>query len=81
MARYKLMSRYSWQSWKSEEKEEEVGGQRKTTKDEIEKWIEDNGKPSGGIEWRVGYAVKFYDCDLVYVWRWIKGGKHVDMAR
>lgn len=57
--------------------EEEIGGQRKKTKAEIEQWIKDNEKPHGGIEHREGYTIKYKNADYTYIWRNIKDGKKV----
>ena len=46
----------------------EVGGQRKKTKREIDEWITDNIKACG-LDWRVGYVIKFRDSETIYTWR------------
>lgn len=70
MARYKLMT------WNLDEGEIEVGGQRKSTKKDIEKWISDNVEALG-LDFRVGFYIKFRNgCDT-YQWRWIKDDKPV----
>ena len=56
--------------------EEEVGGQRKNTKKQIEQWCQDNIKACG-LDWRVGFTIKFRGYDVVYVWRWIKDESEV----
>ena len=71
MARYKLMSKDSGSSSEWFE-----GGQRKATKKQIEQWIQDNIKACG-LDWRVGYTVKFRDSQHVYNWVWIKDGSDV----
>jgi len=70
MARYKLVS---WlpDDGGSEGGAYEVGGQRKSTKAEVERWIEDNVKALG-LDWRVGYMIKFREGSDIYQWRWIK---------
>ncbi len=59
--------------------EVEVYGQRKSTKDEIETWIDHKLKKCG-LDWRVGFMVKFRDYPFVYVWRWIKDNTQVSTA-
>ncbi len=49
----------------------EVGGQRKTTKKEVEQWITDNIKACG-LNWRVGFMIKLRASRYVYEWLWIK---------
>ena len=71
MARYKLMYYFA-----DDRKEEEELGQRKKTKADIEKWIEDNERVLG-IEWRAGFAIKFIGDPAYYVWRWIKNDEEV----
>lgn len=71
MARYKLMSFLPDGNGILE-----VGGQRKNTKKEIEQWIEDNISACG-LDWRVGYNIKFRNYATVYSWRWIKNGLEV----
>lgn len=62
-----------------EDKEEhEVGGQRKTTKKQINDWIEDNIKACG-LDWRVGFVIKFRTSPTIYTWRWIKNNKEVSV--
>ncbi len=68
MARYKLMSKYPEDTW-----QEEVCGQRKTTKQQIEQWCQDNIKACG-LDWRVGFMIKFKGCDVVYEWQKISDG-------
>ena len=51
--------------------ENEVGGQRKTTKKDIERWIDDNVKACG-LNWRVGFTLQLRDSLTIYTWRWIK---------
>jgi len=65
------MSKYPGDS-----EEEEVGGQRKATKKQVERWCQDNIKACG-LDWRVGFTIKFKNCDIVYLWRWIKDGSEV----
>jgi len=61
MARYKLIANPNGcDSY-------EVENQRKSTKSEIHKWIEDNTK-SSGFDWRVGYLIKFRDSPTIYEW-------------
>jgi hypothetical protein len=72
MARYKLMDDFH-----DGEGETEVGGQRNTTKKEIEQWIIDNTKPHGGIESREGYTIKFKCADYSYIWRKISDNSRV----
>ena len=69
--RYKLMERVDG-------KEYEVGGQRKKTKQDIKDWIEDNVRACG-LDWRVGYTIKFRGSGTIYIWRWIKNSKTVKM--
>lgn len=71
MARYMLLCREN----RSEEWWE-VGGQRKSTKKQVEQWIQDNIKPCG-LDWRVGYMVKFLSTPHLYEWVWIKNGKPI----
>lgn len=54
----------------------ELKGQRVRTKKEISAWI-DNRIDALGLDWRVGYQVKFMDSDAVFTWRWIKNDKEV----
>ncbi|MFK5950597.1 MAG: hypothetical protein QM500_17735 [Methylococcales bacterium] len=71
MARYKLMVKENEGS-----EEYEVGGQRKSTKGEIERWVSDNIN-SCGLDWRSGYMIKFRDSFHIYIWRWIKNDTEV----
>lgn len=71
MARYKLMSKYP-----DDTEEEEVGGQRKSTKKDIELWCQGNINACG-LDWRVGYTIRFRGCDITYTWRWIKDNSEV----
>ncbi len=71
MARYKLMA-------DDGEGDREVGGQRKSTKKDIEQWIKDNVNAMG-LDWRAGYLIKFRDCPTVYTWRWINDGRTVSV--
>jgi len=66
--RYKLMVQ--------DKVEIEVGGQRKKTKREIDDWINRNIMACG-LDWRVGYTIKFRNSIDVYVWRWVKNGETV----
>ncbi len=66
MPRYKLMSNNG-------DGEHEVGGQRKSTKKDIDLWIKDNINALG-LDWRVGYQIKFRKGTTIYTWRWIKDG-------
>ena len=72
MARYKLMS---FEPIKDEE-EHEIDHQRKKTKAELDQWVHDNVY-AVGLDWRVGYTIKFRNSSTVYVWRWIKDNKEV----
>ena len=58
------------------EEESEVGGQRKMTKANVEQWIEDN-VTSFGLDWRVGYQIKFKNSDTIYKWLTKKDSKLV----
>jgi len=71
MARYKLIA-------EDDGEEHEVGGQRKTTKKEIESWVNDNIKACG-LDWRVGFVVKFRTGKTIYTWRWIKNNEKVSI--
>ncbi len=71
MARYKLMADDN-----DGDCEYEIGGQRKSTKKDIEAWIKDNVNALG-LDWRVGYQIKFRKGITVYTWRWIKDGRNV----
>jgi len=51
--------------------EHEVPNQKKTTKAEIDKWIDDNEKAIG-LDWRVGYQMQFRDSRTLHTWRWSK---------
>lgn len=73
MPRYKLMSHIPSED---ENREYEVGGQRKSTKKDIEKWIDDNINACG-LDWRAGYVIKFRSSRVVYTWRWVKDGRVV----
>ena len=68
MPRYKLMVKFP-----GDNEEHEVLGQRRSTKADIEKWVEDNTKACG-LDWRIGYMLKLRDCDAIYQWRWISTG-------
>lgn len=46
----------------------EVGGQRKKTKKEIDVWVAQNSEACG-LDWRVGYTLKFRGCATIYTWR------------
>lgn len=70
MARYKLMHEVNGEG------EHEVGGQRKNTKAEIERWIEDNARACV-LKWRSGFTVAFERGEGTYTWRWIKDDKIV----
>lgn len=72
MSRYNLMDKFPG----DEEKESEVKGKRKSTKAEIESWIADM-EAAYGLDWRVGYMVKFKNSPCVYTWRRIKDGLEV----
>ena len=71
MARYKLMADHL-----DGKGEFEIPCKRKSTKTDVEKWIQDNAKPHG-IEWRTGFSVKFHNVNIVYTWRNIKNGEIV----
>lgn len=71
MARYKLMIDH-----KDGDGEIETKCFEKSTKKQIDKWVEDNIKVVG-LDWRVGYEMKFRDCDCIYTWRWINNNKLV----
>jgi hypothetical protein len=75
MARYKLMGRLP-----EDNEEEEILGQRKTTRADVDQWCEDNINALG-LDWRVGYLIKFKRCDCVYRWAWIKTGKDVKCSK
>lgn len=49
----------------------EVTDQLKKTKREIEQWAQDNIQ-TRGLDWRVGFMIKFRDSSTVYDWQWIK---------
>lgn len=49
----------------------EVLGQRMKTRAEVDAWIADNIKACG-LDWRVGYTIKFRNSNTVYVWRKLK---------
>ncbi len=68
MARYKLMADDN-----DGDGECEVDGKRKSTKKDIEQWINDNVNALG-LDWRVGYSIKFRNGNTVYTWRWVKDG-------
>ncbi len=57
---------------------EEVLGQRKKTKKDIEQWINHNIQALG-LDWRVGYTVKFLKGKSIYTWVWIKDNSDVTM--
>lgn len=69
MARYKLMID-DGSGWK------EVIGKRKSTKKEIERWVSDNTR-EGGLDWRVGFFIKFRNSKYFYEWLWIKNDEVV----
>lgn len=71
MARYKLMSKCP-----EFPIEAEVRGQRKSTKAEIELWCQDNIRACG-LDWRVGFSIKFKGSRSTYTWRNIKDGSEV----
>jgi hypothetical protein len=48
----------------------------KNTKAEIERWIADNIK-GAGLDWRVGFMVKFRNSTEVYAWRNTANDKEV----
>ena len=73
MARYKLMVDDN-----DSDGEIEVGGQRKSTKRDIDRWINDNVRACG-LDWRAGYTLKFRNSISVYTWRWIKDNKTVSV--
>lgn len=54
----------------------EVGGQRKSTKKEIDQWCEDN-IAACGLDWRAGYQITFKNSKHIYTWRWIKDNTEV----
>jgi hypothetical protein len=68
--RYKLMMTQDGET-------SEVGGQRKSTKHDIDEWVAANDRVGRGIDWSVGYMIKFRDNDTVYNWQWIKDGSDV----
>lgn len=70
MARYKLMATNRG------EDSYEIENQRKSTKSEIHKWVEDNSKACG-FDWRVGYLIKFRNSKTVYEWLNIKDNSPV----
>jgi hypothetical protein len=59
--------------------ENQVDGQwhdanvKKKTRKDVDQWMEDNIKACG-LDWRVGYQVKFRNSDHVYRWRYIRNG-------
>lgn len=67
--RYKLMAQNDGQ-------ETECGGQRKKTKQEIKDWVECNINACG-LDWRVGFTIKFKNSGTIYMWRWIKSDETV----
>lgn len=71
MARYKLVAKGT-----DSEDVLEVGGQRKNTKADIQQWIDDNVRVLG-LDWQVGYMVKFRKGTTIYEWLWIKDNKRV----
>lgn len=70
------MSRYKLIGMLHGKPDRELTLQRKSTKAEIEQWIEDNVKACG-LDWRSGYTIKFRNSDEVYEWRWIKNNELV----
>jgi hypothetical protein len=44
---------------------------KKKTKAEIEQWVQDNIYACG-LDWRVGFAIKFRTSSFIYRWVWIK---------
>lgn len=71
MARYKLVAKGT-----DSEDVLEVGGQRKNTKADIQQWIDDNVRVLG-LDWQVGYMVKFRKGTTIYEWLWVKDNKRV----
>jgi hypothetical protein len=71
MARYKLVAKGT-----DSEDVLGVGGQRKNTKADIQQWIDDNVRVLG-LDWQVGYMVKFRKGTTIYEWLWIKDNKRV----
>ena len=72
MARYKLMCKFP------NDEEHEVGGQRKNTKSDMNKWCDNIA--ACGLDWRVGYAIKLRDSSAIYQWRWIKNNEKVEVG-
>lgn len=64
--RYKLVQ-------KTPDGDKEVTGQRKKTKADVKAWIVD-GIENHGLDWRVGYTIKFRDKSEVFSWQWIRTG-------
>ena len=62
------------------EKEEEIEGKRKNTRAEVDSWIEENSS-AFGLDWRVGYQVKFRNYHYIYIWRWIKDNKKLEPVK
>jgi hypothetical protein len=58
----------------------EVDGERRSTSKQIEEWIQSKIK-SGGLDWRVGFMVKFRSEPTVYSWQWIKDSSDVKCWR
>ena len=54
----------------------EVINQRKSTKAEVDQWIDDNIR-AAGLDRRVGYLIKFRNSSHKYEWVWIKNNQPV----
>lgn len=53
---------------------------RKTTRAEVDQWMEDNIRACG-LDWRVGYLIKFRNSDATYEWVRIKDGARLQPSR
>jgi hypothetical protein len=51
---------------------EELAGNRKKSKQEIEAWVSEKSKSLGGIYYREGYSMKFKHQETEFKWLWIK---------
>lgn len=57
----------------------EVGGHRKKTKSEINDWVSQNIEACG-LDWRVGYVMKFRNSETIYTWRKLKDHSTVSVG-